>query len=218
MNLDNGRFFGREVPFILIAFYNVADITRRLENPRSAMPVMLDYYEFLLESFHRLTEAEYRFYIARIKKKIEANKASVTDDQIDRYRGLQSREIIVHRERRLRSLIDLQLLPEYQHIFLILQGSTQITYIRSSVGDTTLAIALKGYSDEAQRSGLMGVVFDETAFREILHSMVESHNTMKDLSLALISGDTNPGGIDNTEEELFFLTAGFSGLRELFPD
>jgi len=218
MNLDNGRFLGREVPFILIAFYNAADITGRLESPRSAMPIMLDCYEFLLENFHRLTEAEYRFYITRIKEKVEANMASVTDDQIDRYHNLQTHEIIADRERWLRSLIDLQLLPEYQHIFVILQGSTQITYIRSSVGDTTLAIALKGYSDEAQRSGLMGVIFDETAFRGILHSMVESHNTMKGLSLTLISDDTNSGGINSKEEELFFLTAGFSSLRELFPD
>ena len=218
IELDGGRFLGREIPYILIAYHHIADITVRLDSRRSAISIMLDNYKLLVDNFHRMTEAQYDFYLTQIKQKIEKAVTDASGDQLDRYRSLQMRETTADQERALHSLILSRLLPEYRNIFSDGQTSTRIRYFRAFSGDDILSIAWKGYIDDFERSGVKALILNDDAFREMLSSTVVLQSVSDDISISMISGDRQPAGPVIGPEDKHLFTAGFSDIQELVPE
>jgi len=213
IDLDDGRFLGGEVPFILIAYHQAVNITARLESSRAALSVLLDYYELLIDNFHLLPESQYEFYLTRIKENIEDSIQAATAGQLERYNTIRRREAYTEKERVLHAFIASQLLPEYRNDFSIAQRSPDIRYIRSIVDTTSFVIVTKGYSGESRRSGLTGILLNEHELSEVLSSVVAGYNTSEDVSFSLITDD----GITNQPDNAYIKSSDFSGLADLFP-
>lgn len=213
IELDKGRFPGNEIPYLLIAYDQVADIAFRLETPRAAITTVLDYYESVIENFQHITEAQYNFYLSRLRNRINTNISAADEDQLMRYQSLQSLETTAEAERSFRLLIESRLLPEYRNLFSYMQGESPFRYFQAAADDKILSIALKAYSGDVQSDGIKGLIIDESVIREALLSGIESLNKQGHISLSLITPDTLSPERDTVSP--FFSTAGFPGIQDL---
>lgn len=215
IDLDKGRISGIEVPYLLIAYDQAADIAFRLEPPRTAITIALDYYESVIMNFQHITEAQYNFYLSRLRNSINTHIAAADEDQLIRYQSLQSLEKITSAERSFRLLIEFQLLPEYRNLFYYMEGESRFRYFQAAVDDKMMSIALKAYSGDVQSDGIKGLIINESVIHEALLSRVESLNKQAYISLSLITPDTFPPERDTVNP--FFSTAGFPGIQDLVP-
>lgn len=215
IDLDKGRFPGIEVPYLLIAYDQASDIAFRLEPPRTAITIVLDYYESVVENFQHITEAQYNFYLSRLRDRINTHISAADEDQLMRYQSLQSLETMTEAERSFRLLIESRLLPEYRNFFFYMQGESPFRYFQAAADDRMMSIALKAYSGNVQSDGVKGLIINESVIREILLSRVESLNKQGHISLSLITPDTFPTERDTVSS--FFSTAGLPSIQGLVP-
>ena len=217
IDLDRGRFLGNEVPFVLLAYYQLADIELKLRSPGAAMDVMLDFYELLVENFHHLRSAQHSFYISQIKGKIEKDLTIFSPVQTRRYLDINRRKKGAEEERTFRDFFNNQILPVCRNLFQIHTESTRLAYLRLQADEDHLIIAMKEVVDESQTKNIKGIILNDVEINSLLISMIEWHNTQDDIGIFLLNPPENNGNLPDVKEDPRIITAGFSDIRDLFP-
>ncbi len=218
IDLDRGRFLGNEVPFVLLAYYQLADIELKLRSPGAAMDVMLDFYELLVENFHHLRSAQHSFYISQIKGKIEKDLTIFSPVQTRRYLDINRRKKGAEEERTFRDFFNNQILPVCRNLFQIHTESTRLAYLRLQADEDHLIIAMKEVVDESQTKNIKGIILNDVEINSLLISMIEWHNTQDDIGIFLLNPPENNGNLPDVKEDPRIITARFSNIRDLFPE
>ena len=217
IDLDRGRFLGNEVPFVILAYYQLADIELRLRSPANAMDIKLDFYELLVENFHRLRSAQYSFYISQIKEKIEKNITIFSPSQTRRYLDINRRSRAAENERAFRDFFDNHILPVCRNFFQVHTENTKLAYIRLQVDEDHLVIAMKAVTDESQTNSIKGIILNEAEINNLLISIIELHNKQDDTGIFLLNPSETSLSLTADEEDSHIITAGFLNTRDLFP-
>ncbi|MFO7977962.1 MAG: HAMP domain-containing sensor histidine kinase [Bacteroidales bacterium] len=217
IELDRGRFLGSEVPFVFLAYYQLADIEARLRSSAAALNVMLDFYELLVDNFHHLRAAQHSFYISGVKEKIQSMPAEALRTQASRYMVINEREKATEDERSFRVLFDNHLLPVCRNYIQLPGEGSALKFIRLKSREDFSVIAMKAIYGESQTDVIQGIVLNEDEVSRLLVSVVESHNANNDINIFLL----HPGGSQKDyvglEEDSSILSAGFTEISDLFP-
>jgi signal transduction histidine kinase len=217
IELDRGRFLGGEVPYVLLAYHQLADIESRLRSPGAAMNVMLDFYELLVENFHYLRSAQHSFYTSGIKGEIEGGLAGTSQAQAARYLDINEREIAAEKERAFRDLFDNHLLPVCRNYFQLPGEGSELKLFRLKAGEDHLIIALKAIAGESLTEGIKGFILNGDELHRVLVSVIESHNVQGDPGIFLLPPAEINRDSSGVEEDSHIISAGFTGIRDLFP-
>ena len=227
--LDQGRFLGGEVPFVLMAYYQLADIEAALGSPGAALNTMLDFYGLLSDNFHRLRSAQHAYYISGIQKKIEGSLSGASEAQESRYLDILNSEKASETERSFRFLFDTYILPVCRSNFQLSHHGPDLRYLRLQVEDRRLVIAMKASPGESDGKRIMGMVLNEDEAKRILSDAIESINARDETNLLLIPpgeyggeygeeyGREHGGESTGDAGHYHLLSAGFRGIRNLFP-
>ncbi|MBW6478610.1 MAG: HAMP domain-containing histidine kinase [Bacteroidales bacterium] len=217
IDLDRGRFLGNEVPFVLLAYYQLADIELKLGLPVAAMDIKLDFYELLVENFHQLRFAQHYFYLSKIKEKIEKNLIIFSPAQTRRYLDINRRSRAAENELLFRDFFDNHILPVCRNFFQVHTESTKLEYIRLQVDEDHLIIAMKAVTDESHTKSIKGILLNEAEINNLLISILELHNKEDDTGIFLLNPSETSFKLTADEEDSYLITAGFLNTRDLFP-
>lgn len=210
---DRGRFLGGEVPFVLLAYHQLADIESTLRPGTAAMNVMLDFYEFLVDHFGHLRAEQHSFYIAGIKQKIEGSLSAASGSQQGRYALIGAREKAAEAERAFRVFFDHYLLPVCRNFILLPEDRFRLKFFRLLIEQDHCLIAMRVIPGETDTQVLQGIVLNQDAVTRLLVSAVASYNTQDEFSLFLIP----PGGAPGSEDHPSIGRAGLTSLADLLP-
>jgi len=218
IDLDRGRFLGGEVPFVLLAYYQLAEIESRLGSPAESLNIILDFYELLVENFQYLRSAQYSFYISGAIERIEGLLALGSPLQTSRFQNISEQEKTSQYERSFRIFFDHFLLPLCRNYLQLPFAGSNLNYFRLQAGEDPLIVVLKMITDEShQAKGIKGLILNEDEMKRALISAVESHKLYDDINILLLNPVENGNELSTDDEDLQLLTAGFNEIQNLFP-
>jgi signal transduction histidine kinase len=225
IDLDQGRFLGGEVPFVLLAYHQLADIEAALGSPGAALNTMLDFYGLLADNFHHLRSAQHSYYISGIQEKIEGRLSGASEAQASRYLDIHKREKAAETERSFRLLFDNYILPVCRSNFQLSHHGPDLRYLRLQIANDQLVIAMKASPKESDGTRIMGLLLDEDEIKRIVSDAIESINARDEASLLLIPpgeygeeyGREHGGTSTGYAGQAHLLSSGFSDIRSLLP-
>lgn len=217
IDLDKGRFLGGEVPFVLLAYHQLADIEAALGPPGAALNTMLDFFGLLSDNFHHLRSAQHSYYISGIQEKIEGRLSGASEAQASRYLDIHKREKAAETERSFRLLFDNYILPVCRSNFQLSRHGPDLRYFRLQIASDQLVIAMKASPGESDGTRIMGLLLNEDEIKRLLSDAIESINARDETNLLLIPPGEYVGDSTRAGGHHPVVSAGFSGIRSLLP-
>ncbi len=217
IDLDRGRFLGREVPFVLLAYHHLVDIEAKFDLPGVAMNTMLDFYGLLSDNFQFLGSAQHAFYISRVLGKIEERLSGASQAQVDRYLEIQEREEAAEAERSFRLAFDSYILPACMANFQLSRDVHELKFLRLPASEEQFMIAMKAGNGEPIGYGIKGILLHKDETKQLLTHVVQSINIQDGTNFYLIQPEKGIGGLDAVRENRYILTSRFSSILDLFP-
>ena len=67
---DQQQFYGEEIPYVLIAYYQLVIIAKRTASAGDVANQLIDFYKILLENFDHLERTQFDFYLEQVKTEL----------------------------------------------------------------------------------------------------------------------------------------------------
>ena len=217
IHVDGGRFLGGEVPFVLLAYVQLAGIESSLNSPSAALNTMLDFYEIMVKQFHYLQPAQYGFYVAGIKGRIERKMPGASGAQSERYRLIREMEEAAGAERSFRLFFDRHVLPVCRNFIQLSGERAGLNYVRLKTDEERLIIALQMTEGASGYQGIRGIVLNAGEMNRALRIAVESHNVREQFEVILLPPADRDKDASGAGEEPQMISTGLGNIQALFP-
>jgi signal transduction histidine kinase len=182
---DKQQFYGEEIPYVVTASYQLVIIAEKLQTPSTVAELILNFYQLLLENFHRLDRGQFEFYLEELRSKISKILAKAGTLEFSRYEKLQGLEQLAADERSRGNLFRMKLLPSIQQEVNLLRPSKKIRYTALNVDGTDWHFGLQSMDESGSPIKILGILFHRPALmssiQEICHQAKVSEGTWVDL-------------------------------------
>ncbi len=109
---DRGRFYGEELPYRLIASYQLAALAEQTGRQTSAFDLLSDLYDDMLNNFDRFERSQFEFHLKKVKNGLQDLSGHVRDVARVETDSLARREDELRNEVDRRGFLLVHLLPE----------------------------------------------------------------------------------------------------------
>jgi len=130
---DHQQFYGEEIPYALTAYHQLVRIAERTHSRISLPNLLLNFYQALLENFHRLEHWQYEFYLDEVKARLFERSIKFGPMESKRYAQLSELERQAQEERDSASFLQLKLLPTIEGELGLANATKKIRYSSAAV-------------------------------------------------------------------------------------
>jgi signal transduction histidine kinase len=220
---DNNRFYGEEIPYQLVATFQLVRILDEKERSDEAFDILVDLYENMLQFFQHFTETQFLYYLAQIHEEIQQRLPKDSIATAERTIRLMEAEKIFMEEPLRADFLKYNLVPALE-IALLTKSETNIlrytSFNNTNDSSKLLAYIDLGYLKKGIR--IIGASLREIRLIRLVEGFITSADTSNNLHLELITGknpwekDVNPNTLLIAGEPLLLLSGQMQGYKIVF--
>ena len=117
INEDNNRFYGEEMPYVLIAHLHLIEIAETKNQSLNVNTQILEFYRMLVEHSDKLEHAQYSFCLYQIYSRIQNQRQTLSQSQCAVLDSLEKFKQGIDAENDFHTFLQKYILPEIEHEF-----------------------------------------------------------------------------------------------------
>ena len=212
LNDDAGHFYGEEVPYPIIATFQLVNILDKKENHKGAFDVLFDLYGKMLTSFQLFGEQQFQYYLEKVHEELNTHLKYAGENVPDLLKRLQNTEELYMLEPAKNKLTLSNILPVIDLELRSKLEKDRIHYTSiETTSDSTVLIAFKDMDLEGEMYREVGIKLCSSCIEELISGFVSGSDIGENLKVILLNNQNLPVDLsetDNsyiTEETLDFL-------------
>jgi signal transduction histidine kinase len=218
--LDSDRFYGEEIPFQVIASFQLAQIFDQAGRPGESIKVLLHLYENMLARFDRFMQKQFLFYLSEVNTKLQDHYEQAGSEERATLQKLNEVEEKYMQEPTRGEYLKAEIIPSIEIALLTKSESNIVRYTSvDHVADSMMLIAFMDLGYQSRSIRVIGARLSRSQVLSSVLGSLEGIDLGENLHVALCSEKNGPliqGKADFlpiAEESLFLLAGTMQGYK-----
>ena len=197
INEDNNQFYGEEIPYVLVAYLQLLEISETKKIVVGVSEQLLDFYKMLVEHSDKLEHAQYNFCLNQIQLRLSRQKQFLSQSQRALLDSIAKFQQESESEQYSRDFLQTNVLPEIkQEINVRWNGNSRfnnsngrkdILYKTGQVDSVAWAIGIRLNDDSKSSIRFIGVRIGENAFTDAAKLVLKNPPTHEEVRTVLVN-------------------------------
>lgn len=211
---DQQQFYGEEIPYVLIAYYQLVTICERIGSPGDVTNQLIDFYRMLLENFDHLERTQFAFYLEQVKMKLRDVSKSAQRLDVALLHKLKELENQIEVEEALGNLLKMELVPKIQEELSTARAPKNLRYSTVSIKDTVWHMVFQANGENSKSIWVVGCRIRNSILQVLVQKVFDQIHMSEEVKLALLKGEHEivlPNGLSASR---IVLTAPFASMQQ----
>lgn len=228
INENNDQFYGEEMPYVLVAYLQLLEMSETKKIIVSVNDQLLDFYKMLVEHSDKLEQAQYNFCVNQIQLRLNRQKQFLSKSQRALLDSIVMFEEESKTEQYARDFLQTNILPEIkQEVSSKLNGNSRfnnsngkkdVLYKTGQTDSVAWAVGIGANDDLKSSARFIGVRIQKNALADEAKLVLKNSHTHEEVRLALVTAANQilfPTGLSAAR---IVLKKSFSRFEEFAPD
>ncbi|MDP2035904.1 MAG: ATP-binding protein [Ignavibacteria bacterium] len=228
INEDNNQFYGEEMPYVLVAYLQLLEISETKKVVVGVSDQLLYFYKMLVEHSDKLVHAQYNFCLNQIQLRLSRQKQFLSKPQRALLDSIVKFEKENENEQYSRDFLQTNVLPEIkQEIstrwngnsrFNNSDGRKDILYKTGQADSVAWAIGIRVNDDLKSSTRFIGVRIRKNALTDVAKLVLKNSQTHEEIRVSLVDAANQilfPAGLSAAR---IVLKKSFSRFEGFAPD